>query len=318
MNYEDREPSTSDELIVAAREQFGGRRRSISAAMAEAARRELTAIDYRQTVPDSGGGGRTLDATIGAPETAQSPLRLAVEAHGHEESSAEVERHQMVTQTMPEPAPPSPVVLPRRAGRRSRRVVALVIAGLVVASIVGSNFDRLRPIAGEQLDRVEMSGSDQDQPATVQEPETTSSVADPIEPPEIVNLALKRPIVGSGVYQANSADRAVDGNTDTAWNAGGYPPQWISIDLGASSTIRSVRLLTGQSPAGETTHQVVGWGPVTEEQVLHEFDGHTADRRWLSVVFDEPISGIQYVAIVTVDSPSWVAWFEIEVNGHND
>lgn len=244
VNHEDHGPSTSDELIVAAREQFVGRRRSPSAAMAEAARRELTAIDYRQTVPDPGAGGRTPDATTEAPETDQAPPRLAVGAHGHEESSAEVERHQMATQTRPEPAPSSPVVLPRRAGRRSRRVVALVIAGFVVASIVGSNFDRLRPIAEDQLDRVATSGSDQDQPATVQEPETTSSVADPTEPREIVNLALKSPIVGSGVYQANSADRAVDGNTDTAWNAGGYPPQWISIDLEASSTIHSIRLLT--------------------------------------------------------------------------
>lgn len=45
---------------------------------------------------------------------------------------------------------------------------------------------------------------------------------------------------------------------------------------------------------------------------LHVLAGDTAGGDVLTVVFDEPISG-RLVRITTIDSPSWVAWREIEV-----
>ena len=107
-----------------------------------------------------------------------------------------------------------------------------------------------------------------------------------------------------------------NGNPKTAWNAGGYPSQWIVIDLESDATIYSVRLLTGQNPAGPTVHQIVAWDSDTEPRVLHVFDGHTSDSQWLTYQPQDPISQTRYIAIETVSSPSWVSWFEIEVNGH--
>ena len=51
------------------------------------------------------------------------------------------------------------------------------------------------------------------------------------------------------------ASQAVDGSAEQ-WGAGAFPEQWLMIDLGAPSTIGSIRLLVGQWPAGRTVHQL--------------------------------------------------------------
>ena len=77
---------------------------------------------------------------------------------------------------------------------------------------------------------------------------------------EPVNLARSKPVEAPGSYQSVPS-ALVDGDYSRGWNSGGFPPQWVEVDLTAPSTIRTVRLLTGQSPAGETIHVVLGWGP---------------------------------------------------------
>ncbi|HET7088577.1 MAG TPA: discoidin domain-containing protein [Anaerolineae bacterium] len=111
------------------------------------------------------------------------------------------------------------------------------------------------------------------------------------------------------------AEKAVDGNTETFWGAGDFAPQWIEVDLGESYTIAELRLLVGQSPDGETVHQVLVRGPGTRDayEVLHTFSGVTLDLQWLTLTMSEPVQGIRYVRIETKSSPSWVSWGEIEV-----
>jgi hypothetical protein len=108
----------------------------------------------------------------------------------------------------------------------------------------------------------------------------------------------------------------VDGNPDTSWNSGGYAPQLVVVDLEEASTIYSIRLLTGQSPDGNTEHAVVGW-PVGESDpvVLHVFAGFTTDRQWLTYTPEEPWRGMDRIGVGTTSSPSWIAWFEFQVMG---
>jgi hypothetical protein len=130
-----------------------------------------------------------------------------------------------------------------------------------------------------------------------------------------VNLALGKTVTGSGPG-SDPPGLMVDGNPDTLWNSGSYAPQLVVVDLEASSTIHSVRLLTGQSPNGDTEHALVGW-PVGESDptVLHMFEGFTTDRQWLTYTPDAPWEGIDRIGVGTTTSPSWVAWFEIQVMG---
>lgn len=80
-------------------------------------------------------------------------------------------------------------------------------------------------------------------------------------------------------------------------------------------TVYSVQLLVGQSPPGETTHEVVVWGPDREEEIVHVFSEYTSSWQRLAFRPDTPLSGVQFVGIGTAESPSWVAWKEIEIMG---
>ena len=128
------------------------------------------------------------------------------------------------------------------------------------------------------------------------------------------NLAYGKAVTASRSNQAQPQG-AVDGDPDTYWGAGAFAPQWIQIDLGGPYTITALRLLTGQSPAGETVHRIRVKGADAEDafQVVHTFKGVTLDAQWLTVTFPEPLEAIRYVRVETIRSPSWVAWKEVEV-----
>lgn len=76
-----------------------------------------------------------------------------------------------------------------------------------------------------------------------------------------INLALGKPVTGTGPG-SDPARWAIDGNVDTSWNSGSWPPQLLEINLTEPSTVHSIRLLVGQYPAGDTEH-VVFTSPAT-------------------------------------------------------
>jgi F5/8 type C domain len=131
--------------------------------------------------------------------------------------------------------------------------------------------------------------------------------------PEI-NIALGQPASASS-DAAGPPSYATDGLAETLWNAGTFAPQWIQIDLGAPSTIRRIKLIVAQTPAGYTDHQVWirGASPGAPEQLLHEFKGDTTDSETLDYTPTTPVAGVRYIRVETTTSPSWVAWREIEI-----
>lgn len=75
-------------------------------------------------------------------------------------------------------------------------------------------------------------------------------------------------------------DRAFDLGQRTGWNSGGYAPQWIEADLGASTRLADLHLNVNQMPDGMTTHEVwVSNGPIGEDRakakLLRTFNGQT-------------------------------------------
>jgi hypothetical protein len=109
---------------------------------------------------------------------------------------------------------------------------------------------------------------------------------------------------------SESAALVFDHNLQTLWNSSTFPPAWIQLDLGKPTAIARVRLLTAQNPPGSTSHQILG-GPTPDSLAsLGALDGDTSDGQWLEF----QVKGqIRYLRIVTVKSPSWVAWKEIEI-----
>jgi hypothetical protein len=120
--------------------------------------------------------------------------------------------------------------------------------------------------------------------------------------------------VSASITAPNSKPFAVmDGDIDTIWNSGADPVQWIQIDLGRITSVSAIRLVVSQFPEGETVHQIWVGSKTLNPTLLHEFKGVTRDRDTLEFKPNAPLGDIRIVRIVTVKSPSWVAWREINI-----
>lgn len=131
----------------------------------------------------------------------------------------------------------------------------------------------------------------------------------------LVNLARGRPLSASRSPATETIGHTVDGNWETFWNSGDFPPQWIEIDLGAPMDILQVRLAIAQHPEGTTVHRILGRTDGEANRLLHEFAGLSKDGQVLDYAPLAPVSAVRYLRIETISSVSWVAWREIEVFG---
>ncbi|MDC0711787.1 discoidin domain-containing protein [Stigmatella sp. ncwal1] len=124
-------------------------------------------------------------------------------------------------------------------------------------------------------------------------------------------------VTASSTYAGTPATNVVDGNPATVWNAGGFATQWIELDLGRTVALWKIRLLVAQEPSGLTSHSVyVGQDP-GNLRLVKTFTGTTSGGQWLEHTGDglsgDHLGQVRYVRITTTQSPSWVAWSEIEV-----
>ena len=125
------------------------------------------------------------------------------------------------------------------------------------------------------------------------------------------NRTDRAKVNASKTYQKNVPEYAID-ETTRPWNSGGVPPQWIELDLQTPDSVQIIRLIVSQYPAGQTHHQIWVRGENEEYRLFTELRGRTKDRDVLEI----PTPGltmIRYVKILTLQSPSWVGWREVEV-----
>ena len=130
------------------------------------------------------------------------------------------------------------------------------------------------------------------------------------------NLAYHKPVTASQSMADQPAANVVDEDESTLWNAGAGPVQWIQIDLQGSYRITEIRLLVAQYPNGDTIHRVQVRSSNSDGfQTVHGFLGFTQDNQWLVLHPDTPLENVSQIRIQTVNSPSWVAWKEVQVYG---
>jgi hypothetical protein len=129
------------------------------------------------------------------------------------------------------------------------------------------------------------------------------------------NLALGKGVTASRSLADQPPANAVDSAPETMWGAGAGPQQWIEINLGKPSTVTTIRLTISQYPDGATDHQLWVRGPSDSLKMIYEFRGNTTDNQTLEFKPASPLTDVQFIRILTVSSPSWVAWREVEVIG---
>jgi hypothetical protein len=196
-------------------------------------------------------------------------------------------------------------------------MLVVLLGGLAIA-LVPRDIDRQSPAQ----DGVPAGQPDPEtllaQPGQETEEVTTQESSSELEleiPEPGTNLAYGKQVRASHELTEKPAEWAVDGKSETWWGAGAFPPQWVEVDLGANYVIAEIRLLPSQTPTGKTIHRLFVKGISTndEYEILHTFQGVTADSRWIVLKFPEALRGVRYVRIETTSSSSWVSWREVEV-----
>ena len=110
-------------------------------------------------------------------------------------------------------------------------------------------------------------------------------------------------------------EQAFDQNLETFWGSGDFPPQWIQVDLLQNKPIRSIELIISQWPEGKTVHQLLGAedNNPCELILLQEFSGDTKDGDVLRYTIENEPDELRYIRVLTKESPSFVSWYEINV-----
>ncbi len=108
---------------------------------------------------------------------------------------------------------------------------------------------------------------------------------------------------------------AIDGDTDTIWSSKQPAPQWYAIALDQTYLVDRVEMVVTQAPPGPTTHEIwLRHGSGLRTFYARLEDVHTDDGQVLAVPIDPP-QKINEVLILTLHSPSWVAWRDFRVFG---
>lgn len=131
------------------------------------------------------------------------------------------------------------------------------------------------------------------------------------------NILENAIVFASSTHSSTSVTAITDNNLKSAWNSGGYAPAWIEISVPVNLRkypINFLKITPTQDPAGTTKHIISAKvsGAWTNVQTVHQY---TSDGKTIIVELSKPITNAEKIKIETVDSPSWVAWYEI--SAHN-
>ena len=120
---------------------------------------------------------------------------------------------------------------------------------------------------------------------------------------------------GRLIVDKEFAHLAIDGDPDSIWNSQQYAPQWFSVAFDDLYLVDRIQLVVTQAPASPTTHEVwLGNGSGVRTLYKRFSNVHTEDGQILDVPIDPP-RHIDEVLVLTVHSPSWIAWREVKVFG---
>lgn len=127
----------------------------------------------------------------------------------------------------------------------------------------------------------------------------------------------------SSTYSTFAASKAVDSNyLTTSWNSGvtpnlaAVPPlqPWFQMDLGTTKSLWSIRLMPSQTPSGTSTHDIYVGNTDPPGTLAKTISSDIMNGEMISADLTG-FSG-RFVRVVTRVSPSWAAYYEVEVFGN--
>ena len=150
-----------------------------------------------------------------------------------------------------------------------------------------------------------------------QTPAPTATISPSPTPRPEKNVALGKPVRVSASWIADPPERAVDGNLNNWWGAGGTAPQWIEVDLEGIYSISKIRVIN-EGPSGYAPYQVFGRGPDKVNQLLYVFEGNKSKNQRLEFAPEQPWEDISTIRIEINNGSGWVGLREIQVFSRDD
>ena len=126
-------------------------------------------------------------------------------------------------------------------------------------------------------------------------------------------ISIGKPAFASQTHSTTKVSSIFDNNFGTAWNAGSSAPQWVSVDLQSSFTVKSIKLLPCQSPNGNVTHQIFISNDMQNWNLVDEINVYSKNNEWITHTFSTSLKNVRGVKVKTTKSPSWIAFFEIQI-----
>jgi WD40 repeat protein len=145
---------------------------------------------------------------------------------------------------------------------------------------------------------------------TVAPPTATAEPSPTLRPEKLISQ--NKPARVSAAWVMEPPERAVNGNMNDWWGAGGPAPQWIEIDLQGLYAISRVRVIN-QGPTGNAPYQVIGRGSDHKNQLLHVFDGHKYENQTLEITPKTAWEDISTIRVEILNGSGWVGFREVQV-----
>jgi F5/8 type C domain len=115
----------------------------------------------------------------------------------------------------------------------------------------------------------------------------------------------------TGGSQKVQAATANDGDACTIWNAGGVPPQAITIDLEKDVPVSGMLLVPDMTPPeGDVTHSLEASSDGDTWTALAVVKMRMTDDHVYAVTFPKKVTA-RFLRVSTSASVSWVAWAEV-------
>ena len=149
-------------------------------------------------------------------------------------------------------------------------------------------------------------------PEETQTPEPAVTIAPSPTPRPEKNVALGKPVRVSAYWIVDPPERAVDGNLNNWWGAGGTVPQWIEIDLRGIYSVSRIRVIN-QGPTGTASFQVLGRNLGGKNRLLHTFDEYKSENQKLDFSSETAWEGVSTIRIEINNGAGWVGLREIQV-----
>jgi len=119
-------------------------------------------------------------------------------------------------------------------------------------------------------------------------------------------------LTAEGAPYNMTAALAVDGNDATAWNAGGFAPHWVELDLKSARTISGMRMATNHFPDGAATIEIYAGASANPATLVQTISQTIVSGDIINVTFSAPVANVRYIRVrTTIDASSWVGWAEL-------